>query len=103
MNKGNIKVSILYPSGEGKTFNMDYYINQHMPMVQKSLSEGVLHVTVEKGVDNMPYLTMTNIYYESMSSVEKNFLLNSNREKVQNDIPNFTNTTPIIQISEIII
>jgi len=28
-----IKVSVLYPNGEGKKFDMDYYFNQHVPMV----------------------------------------------------------------------
>jgi hypothetical protein len=27
------KVAILYPNGEGKTFDMDYYEKKHMPMV----------------------------------------------------------------------
>ena len=32
IKKGMIKVAIFYPDGEGKTFNMDYYSNKHMPM-----------------------------------------------------------------------
>jgi hypothetical protein len=31
--KGQIKVSIMYPFAEGKTFNMEYYETKHMPMV----------------------------------------------------------------------
>jgi len=30
-----IKVSVLYPAGDGKTFDMDYCCSSHMPMVQK--------------------------------------------------------------------
>jgi hypothetical protein len=30
---GMFKVSILYPNGEDKTFDMDYYVQKHMPMV----------------------------------------------------------------------
>ncbi len=103
MKAGTIKVSVLYPSGEEKTFDMDYYVMKHIPMVQKLLGEGILHVTLEKGMPNMPYLAMTNMYFESLESVKKNFLQHPNREKVQHDIPNFTNTVPVIQISEVII
>lgn len=30
---GMFKVSILYPNGEDKKFDMDYYEKNHMPMV----------------------------------------------------------------------
>ena len=30
---GMFKVAILYPNGEDKTFDMDYYEKKHMPMV----------------------------------------------------------------------
>nr|HQU55660.1 hypothetical protein [Saprospiraceae bacterium] len=31
--KGLFKVTILYPNGEGKTFDLEYYQDKHMPMV----------------------------------------------------------------------
>ena len=33
MEKGRIKVSVLYPNGDGKKFDMDYYCTQHVQMV----------------------------------------------------------------------
>ncbi len=32
-----IKFSIFYPNEEGKKFDMDYYINSHIPMVMEKL------------------------------------------------------------------
>ena len=32
-----IKFSIFYPNEEGKTFDMDYYVNSHIPMIQEKL------------------------------------------------------------------
>ncbi len=29
-----IKVTVLYPNEEGKKFDLDYYLNKHLPMVQ---------------------------------------------------------------------
>ena len=31
--EGLIKVSVMYPYEEGKTFDMEYYQTKHMPMV----------------------------------------------------------------------
>lgn len=33
MKKGLFKVNVLSPNGEGKTFDIDYYCNKHMPMI----------------------------------------------------------------------
>ena len=45
MKKGTIKVSVLYPDGEGKTFDMDYYCNKHVPMVAGLLGDAVIGAT----------------------------------------------------------
>jgi uncharacterized protein (TIGR02118 family) len=46
-----IRVSIMYPSGSGKTFDHDYYVNKHMPLVHKRLdSLGLIRTEVDKGV-----------------------------------------------------
>lgn len=31
IEKGMIKVTVLYPNGEGNTFNREYYAQKHMP------------------------------------------------------------------------
>lgn len=48
--KGLIKVSIMYPFGEGKTFNMEYYETKHMPMVAGFLGSNLVRYTIEKGL-----------------------------------------------------
>ena len=37
VKKGMIKVTVLYPAGDGKKFDMDYYTNKHIPMVKACL------------------------------------------------------------------
>jgi hypothetical protein len=32
-----IKVSVLYPNKEGSKFDLGYYLNSHIPMVQEKL------------------------------------------------------------------
>jgi len=41
-----IKVSVLYPNGPGKTFDMDYYSNNHVPMVAGLLGDAVKGATI---------------------------------------------------------
>lgn len=107
MKKGMIKVSILYPNGDGKTFDMDYYCNKHVPMVAGLLGDSVKGATVEKGLGGAapdspaPYTAMGNLYFDTVQSFENSF--KSNAETIMADIPNYTNIEPVIQISEVLI
>lgn len=104
--KGMIKVTILYPNGEGKTFNMDYYANKHMPMVASLLGDSLKLVGIDKGVagrtpdDPIPYLAIGYLYFEKLSAFQNSF--GPYAEKIRADIPNYTNIQPIVQISEVV-
>jgi uncharacterized protein (TIGR02118 family) len=107
MKKGMIKVSVLYPDGNGKTFDMDYYCKKHVPVVSGLLGDAIKGATIEKGLGggapNSPatYVAMGNLYFNSIESFENSFGLNA--EKIMEDIPNYTNIEPVIQISEVMI
>tara|TARA_R110000765_G_scaffold362906_1_gene453128 strand:+ start:245 stop:568 length:324 start_codon:yes stop_codon:yes gene_type:complete len=107
MEKGMIKVSVLYPNGEGKNFDMDYYCNQHVRMVGELLGDFVKAATVEKGLgggepgSTAAYAAMGNLYFASMDSFQSSF--GPNAEKIMGDLPNFTNIEPVVQISEVMI
>lgn len=107
MKKGMIKVSILYPNVEGKSFNMDYYCNKHVPMVGKLLGDTVKAATVEKGIGGgtpdspPPFAAMGNLYFDSMEEFGSSF--GPNADKIMGDLPNFTNIEPTVQISEVMI
>jgi uncharacterized protein (TIGR02118 family) len=107
MQKGTIKVSVLYPDGDGKTFDMDYYCNTHVPMVGRLLGDSVLGATVEKGLGGgtpdapATYAAMGNLYFNSMEDFENSF--GPNAEEIMSDLPNFTNIEPTIQVSEVMI
>jgi hypothetical protein len=44
-----IKFSVFYPNEEGKKFDMDYYLNSHIPMIQEKLGD-VLKATLPRTV-----------------------------------------------------
>ncbi|MDL5512749.1 EthD family reductase [Arenibacter sp. M-2] len=107
MEKGMIKVSVLYPNGEGKNFDMDYYCNQHVSLVGELLGNAVKAATVEKGIGGAipgsaaTYAAMGNLYFASMDSFQNSF--GPNAEKIMGDLHNFTNIEPIVQISEVML
>ena len=107
MKKGTIKVSILYPGGGNKAFDMDYYCNTHVPWVSGLLGAAILGATIEKGISGgtpgseAPYDAMGNIYFSSLESFQNSF--GPHAEAIMADIPNYTDVMPIIQISEVLI
>jgi len=99
------KVAILYPNGEGKTFNMDYYESKHMPMVAGFLGKNLKFYEIDKGIagrtpnDKVPYLAVGYFYVTGVA--EYNKAIGENRDAIISDFKNYTNTQPIIQISEV--
>lgn len=104
--KGMTKVTILYPNGEGKTFDMDYYANKHMPMVASILGDSLKLLEIDKGMagrtpdEPIPYLAIGYLYFDQLSAYQNSF--GPNAEKIVSDIPNYTNVQPVIQISQVI-
>lgn len=107
MKKGMIKVSVLYPNGKDTQFDMDYYCNKHLPLVLGLLASKVKSGAVEKGLAGgapgapAAYVAMGHLYFDSVEDFENAH--SPNAEKIMADIPNFTNSSPVIQISEVMI
>lgn len=106
IKKGMIKVTILYPNGDGKTFDMDYYSNKHMPMLESLFGDSLKKLEIDKGIsgrtpsDPIPYLAIGYLYFDNLAAYQNSF--GPNAEKIREDIPNYTNIQPIVQISEVI-
>ncbi len=105
IKKGMVKVTILYPNGDGKTFDMDYYSNTHMPMVANVLGDSLKLLAIDKGIagrtpdEPIPYLAIGYLYFDTLSAYQNSF--GPNAEQITSDIPNYTNIRPVVQISEV--
>lgn len=105
VKKGMIKVAIFYPTGEGKTFDMDYYANTHMPMAARLFGDSLKAMAIDKGLASgspdtpLPYSAIGYFYFETMSACQNSMKANS--PKLRADVPNYTNIKPVIQISEV--
>jgi len=106
IKKGMVKVTILYENSEGKTFDMDYYSNKHMPLVAELLGDSLKSLAIDQGVagrtpeEAIPYLAIGYLYFDTLSAYQNAF--GPNAEEIVGDIPNFTNIQPVVQISEVI-
>lgn len=107
MKKGMIKVSVIYPNSEGKSFNMAYYTEKHLPFVAGLLGKALQAATAEKGLggaepgSKAPYIAMGNMYFNSLEDFQNAF--GPNAEKIMADLPNFTDIKPVIQISQVML
>lgn len=104
--KGLIKVSVMYPYAEGKTFNMEYYETRHMPMVAGFLGSNLVKYTIEKGVASgipgqpLPYMAIGTFYVKRLDEYQA--AIGPNRDKIRADFPNYTNIAPVILVSEVV-
>lgn len=100
-----IRVSILYPSGEGKKFDMAYYCNKHIAMVKEKLGAACKRVDVDLGVAGKQpglaptYAAMAHLCFDSIEAFQAAF--GPNNAAFRADLPNFTDIEPNIQISEV--
>ena len=103
---GMIKMAILYPNGEGKKFDMDYYSSKHMPMAVSLFGESLRAMSIDKGLSagapesTAPYLAVGYFYFDDIKSLQS--AIGPNSEKLRADIPNYTNIQPVILISEVL-
>lgn len=105
IKKGMIKVAIFYPNGEGKTFDMNYYSTKHMPMAAQLFGDSLKAMAIDKGLASgtpdtpLPYLAIGYFYFETLSACQNSMKAHS--AKLRADVPNYTNTKPVVQISEV--
>jgi uncharacterized protein (TIGR02118 family) len=104
--KGLIKVSIMYPFAEGKTFDMEYYQTKHMPMVAGFLGSNLVKYTIEKGLASgipnqpLPYMAIGTFYVKSLNDYQA--AIGPNRDAIRADFANYTNVAPVILVSEVV-
>ncbi|MEQ8807928.1 MAG: EthD family reductase [Imperialibacter sp.] len=106
VEKGLIKVSVMYPFEEGKTFDIDYYETKHMPMVAGYLGSNLVKYTIEKGTASgipntpLPFMAIGTFYIKDLKAYQD--AIAPNRDAIRADFPNYTNAAPVILVSEVV-
>src|SRR5688572_27549728 len=93
IKKGMIKVTILYPNGDGKKFDMDYYSHKHMPMIASLLGDSLKLFEIDKGLagrtpdESIPFLAIGYLYFDKLSAFQNSF--GPHAEQIRGDVQNY--------------
>ncbi len=93
-----IRLSVFYPSGEGSTFDHEYYKAKHVPLCVKTWSPA--KAEIEKGIDG-PYVAAVHFTFDSMEAMGAAMGAEGTGE-IMADVANYTNIAPVMQTSEVV-
>jgi len=98
-----IKVGVFYP--QSTKFDWDYYMTKHTPLVEKLLKPALKKVEVEKGLaggapgTDATYQCVCNLHFDSVEAFQAAF--GPHAGEIMGDIANYTDTQPVVQISDV--
>lgn len=97
-----VRVLVLYPRGEGKRFDLDYYKNRHMPLVKELLKplSVEMDISLQRRGEPSPYLVVSHMTFESMEQLMEKYAAVG--EELIADKLRFTDIETIFQVSEVI-
>ncbi len=93
-----IRLSVLYPTTEGATFDHDYYRDKHVPLAVKAW--GLAGAEIDEGVDG-PYVAAVHFTFDSMDALAAAMGAEATGA-VLADVANYTTIAPVLQTSEIV-
>src|SRR5262245_27511024 len=102
-----IKVSVMYPGRSDARFDHGYYRTKHLPLIKSRMGAALKYYTIDKGLadgEGKPpsaYVAMCHLLCDSVEEYQSGF--GPHAQEIRGDIPNFTDVTPIVQISEVVV
>jgi len=93
-----IRLSVLYPTTEGATFDHDYYREKHVPLAVKTW--GLDGADIDKGIDG-PYVAAVHFTFDSLDAIGA-AMAAEGTGAVMADVANYTDIVPVMQTSEIV-
>jgi uncharacterized protein (TIGR02118 family) len=99
-----IKVSVMYPRREGARFDFEYYRNTHTPLVLERLGPACKRYSVDKGLTQPGlgapplYVACCHLDFESVEAFNAAF--GPHAKEIMADGPNYTDISPVSQLSE---
>lgn len=100
-----VKISVFYPNKPGSRFDVEYYLNTHMPMSAQLLGPAIQAITVEIGRSGEepgsqpPFAAICGFVSETVEDFMQAFLPVA--DQLQGDVPRYTDIEPVIQVSDI--
>jgi uncharacterized protein (TIGR02118 family) len=103
-----IKVSVMYSNKPGVRFDHEYYRTKHLlPLIKSRMGADLKYYTVDKGLADRngkspgAHIAMCHLLCDSVDAFQSSF--GPYAQEIDGDIRNFTDVTPIIQVSEVVV
>src|SRR5882672_9561163 len=102
-----IKVSVMYPNTPGTRFDHDYYRDKHLPLIKSRMGAALKYYAIDKGLAGgapgapPAYVGMCHLLCDSVEAYHASF--GPHAQELTRDIANFTDRTPVVQMSEVIV
>jgi uncharacterized protein (TIGR02118 family) len=102
-----IRVVVSYPNQPGSRFDLDYYLNKHMPMVVEKLGpHGLTVAGVDQGISGgapgspAKYQIQAHLTFPTVEQMQAG--MGTEAPGLMADVPNFTDVTPEVQINQVL-
>ncbi|MFH5834165.1 EthD family reductase [Halalkalibaculum sp. DA384] len=99
------RLTVIYATKKDGHFDFDYYVKKHLPLVLPLIGNSVIRTVVGRGIEgigeeNPPYTAIAQLYLKDLDGLKAAF--ENHGDEIMNDVPKFTNITPVLNIEEII-
>lgn len=102
-----VRLSVLYPSGLGSTFDWKYYLGPHLVLARQLLGpRGLVRIEVDRGIGAFPpgtpshYHALGHLYFETMQDLD-NALAATAAELIADQRKYFSGES-VVQVSEVV-
>ena len=99
-----MSLQVLYPVADGVSFDHDYYMNTHLPMVGEHMGAHLTGATASKGLAGGPdvpsaFHMIATLTFADQAALDAGMAAAG---PVVADIPNFYNAAPQMVIGEVV-
>ena len=100
-----IKVNFFYPNTEGSKFDLDYYVNVHVPLAKECFGPALKGLTIDSGVSSImpgskpPFHAIGTCVFDSVESFYE--AVTPHMDTLRSDAQKYSDQEPLIQISEV--
>ena len=102
-----IKLSVMYPYSPEARFDHAYYRDVHMPLLKERMGARCLYYSIDAGLSGVgagtapAFVAMCHVFCESVETLIAG--VGPHAAELAADIANFTNVSPVQQISEVVL
>jgi uncharacterized protein (TIGR02118 family) len=101
------RVVMLYPQTNDSRFDMDYFLNKHIPRIREIFKDlGLRNIEVQQGIASAapgqpaPFMCISSFLFDKLEDFQQGMAAQG--AWIVGDVPNYTNVQPQIQISNLV-